>query len=434
MLICVRIANHRSIRESQQLSLEATTKPPSNQARRPVPHASKRSVLPVAAIFGPNAAGKSNVIDALNFMRSAVLDSHERWGPRGAIPREPFAFDEVSRDEPTEIEVEFAVADERFIYGFSCDDRAILEEWLFSHSSARRKMIFHREGRDVEFGPSVPGPKKVVKQILRSNSLLVSTAATLEFAPIMRVYDWFHRSLLIATDLNADVRLQASLARFRGCDDQEVLSLLRYADLGVSGMKFSDRKVPAELQERVRKVLEALEVDHSHFEDISLPPNVAVQHQYDGKTYDLPLWYESSGTDTWLSMLDPILRARDQGLTLVVDEIDARLHPHLVGKLVSLFQDETSNPHGAQLVFSCHDPFLLGKRAPSPLRKDQVWFAERSYDTGATSLYPLTDFKEVREDRDNLEVAYLLGRYGAVPFLDDRLLDLPRGREATVDE
>src|SRR5690606_28097255 len=117
----------------------------------------------------------------------------------------------------------------------------------------------------------------------------------------------------IATDSNFDRRLEASLSRFRDGGSQEVLRLLQFADLGVSGMRLSEQQMPEEVRERLKKAFEALELDHGNVDEFSLPPDVAVQHEYKGRTYDLPLGYESSGTRTWLSMLDSIALARSQG-------------------------------------------------------------------------------------------------------------------------
>ena len=154
---------------------------------------------------------------------------------------------------------------------------------------------------------------------------------------------------------------------------------------------------------------------------ISLPPNIFLMHgSEDGQT-PLPVEVESSGTRTWLEMIGPILTTLRDGRLLVVDELDARLHPILAGHIIKLFQDPRSNPRGAQLVFNSHDVTPLGPNAPVRLRRDEIWFTEKDSTTGATSLFPLTEYGRIRDGVDNVERSYLRGRYGAVPFIDESL-------------
>jgi hypothetical protein len=134
---------------------------------------------------------------------------------------------------------------------------------------------------------------------------------------------------------------------------------------------------------------------------------------------------ESSGTLAWLLLVGPAVASLRDGGLLVVDELDARLHPLLAAHLVNLFQSPESNTTGAQLVFNTHNVSLLGPSAPGRLRRDQVWFTEKD-DRGATTLTALTEYR-VRDGLENVEKRYLSGRYGAIPFLDEVALESLRG-------
>ncbi len=155
-------------------------------------------------------------------------------------------------------------------------------------------------------------------------------------------------------------------------------------------------------------------------DSISAGMKVELSHVIGGSDFKLPLEFESSGTQTWLGIVGPIISTLMHGCVLVIDELDARLHHHLSAQFIRLFQDPRTNPHGAQLLFNTHDAGLLGPDAVARLRRDQVWITEKT--DGATTLYPLSDYK-VRSI-ENIERRYLGGRYGGLPFFDEELLEV----------
>lgn len=420
MLIRFSVTNHASLRERQELTMVAQDRHPT-LAVRAIPGARNAAVLPVAGIYGSNASGKSNFINAIAFMRSAVLHSHQRWLPEQRIPRQPFLFDNDSRNEPSVFELEFTAQDVRYRYGFACTDYAVIEEWLYSYPTAKQRLLFHREtGSPIRFGPSLSGPKKTVEGMTRPNSLFMSTAAATNFEALLPVYTWFQHRLMIETDANLPFRLEATLHEIEHHHrSSHVQLLLRYADLGVTGMRLVERQLPEEVRNKFEQVLHALEIDLT---EAVIPQAIEVQHRYNGAEHSLPFENESSGTKTWLGILGPIMAALRTGAVLVVDEINASLHPHIVGQFVRLFQDTKSNPKGAQLIFNSHDVTLLSRTTAAHLRRDQVWLTEKHPQTGSSRLYPLTDYY-VRDNRDHVDTAYLLGRFGGVPYLDESLID-----------
>ncbi len=406
MLIEFRVANHRSVREEQALTLEAGRGgDPDDPRPRGLPAHGER-VLPVAALYGANASGKSNVLGALGFMRDAVVHSHRAWPPDGGVPRDPFAWGMTG---PSTFEVTWVRDGVRHEYGFVADDERFLEEWLHAWPSNRKQVWFEREGDDFKFGEHLRGENKLVEQVTRPNGLFLSAAVQNRHEQLGAVYAWFRSIRTVNVRLRrelpepGDFWLQRALrldgarqgSLFPGdTGDDDLLTafkdLLRASDFGIEDIK------AVESGERRSRIL--------------------VKHKggVDERAW-LPLDQESQGTRTIFRLGPPAIDALRHGGLLLIDELEASLHPLLGLHIVRLFNDPATNPRNAQMVFSTHDTNLLGTLlGPPPLRRDQVWLTEKD-DEGGTRLYPLTDYKPRKAE--NLESGYLQGRYGAIPFL-----------------
>jgi len=183
-----------------------------------------------------------------------------------------------------------------------------------------------------------------------------------------------------------------------------LLDLLHLADLGIADL---------DLREERRK-------SHYVFEAGAAPTVLELMHRSREGLVPMPFERESRGTRAWVCLAGAMLWALEQGAVLLLDELDASLHPRLTLEMVRLFQDPDRNPRQAQLIFNTHDTTLLGTLLGEPaLHRDQVWFVEKDRE-GATHLFPLTDFKPRKFE--NLERGYLQGRYGAIPFVSSQLL------------
>ncbi|WP_063794217.1 AAA family ATPase [Streptomyces graminilatus] len=424
MLLRFQVTNHASLRDEQELSLIASDRHP-ERAECELVNGEHRAV-PVAAIYGTNASGKSNVIDAIRWMRQAVLSSFRHWDPTGGIPRRPFALRRDVTSSPTSFSVDFALNGVRHEFGFSVDDDRVTEEWLYYFPERKANRLYERNGDSpVAFGRSLTGRKKIISELLRPNSLYLSVAAAQGHPQLSEVYRWFQKGLRLATDGNFRNRLDHTVRLLR--DDREqgdsapVMRLLQFADLGVSGLEVEepDETVIDEYQRLTRAMREALG-NRVRVETPGLH-SVRVEHRTTEGVFPLDLAEESSGTRTWIGLMGPVLATLAEGAVLCVDELDARLHPYLVDALVGMFQSPDVNRSGAQLIFSTHEAALLGRNVRTELFRDQVWFTEKDAETLATRLFPMTEF-HVRDSLENLEKRYLAGRYGAVPYLDDDLL------------
>jgi AAA15 family ATPase/GTPase len=420
MLLRFRVSNYASIRDEAELSLVAAARH-EDIAVRPV-GGTNAEALPAAAIYGANASGKSNVIEAFLFMREAILESHQNWRPGTLIKRRAFRLDANSPNDQTMFGADFVLEGVRYKYGFSVLDYQVSHEWLLSFPNKRERVLFDRRaGADIEFGPSLTGLRRNIEKLMRPNSLYLSTAAANNHPQLSKVYDWFSAAIF-PVRAGASLENSVTLHEWLHNDRAPLRDLLRYADTGVIDLEVEEvnEELRAAIDPSLYKWLLAPRDDPE-----SLKPTIEFVHRGTDGFARLTMNEESSGTLAWLLLVGPTVAALRSGGLLVVDELDARLHPLLAAHLVNLFQSPESNTTGAQLVFNTHNVSLLGPSAPGRLRRDQVWFTEKD-DGGATTLTALAEYR-VRDGLENVEKRYLSGRYGAIPFLDEVALESLRG-------
>ncbi|MFJ6672531.1 ATP/GTP-binding protein [Actinosynnema sp. NPDC091369] len=399
-------------------------------------YAADRDVLPVAAVYGANASGKSNLLDGLRFMADAVHESFARWRPGGGVPRQPFKLDPATRAQPSVFVAEFVQDGVRYTYGFQVDDERVLSEWLYSYPEKRKRVLFDRSGDRIKFGKAVAsgaGKTEALEELLRPNALFLSLAAQSNVAVLLPPYRWFTEGLHFRPgERGSD--LSAHVAEFVDGDtgrQRRLVELLRAADFGIVDIKVNRPAVldmtPAEFLAFAEKMEElpqsqkaALRPDPAVLADLMARVEATMTRGarrrvrlVHGAGELFELHEESAGTRSWLALLPDVLRILERGGVLVIDEIDESLHSLLTARLIALFNGAESNTGGGQLIFTTHDATLLHPPlADEVLDRDEVWFVEKD-ENGASSLYPLSDFKPRRED--NLERRYLAGQYGAVP-------------------
>jgi hypothetical protein len=423
MLLRFEVSNHRSILEPVELSMIAVDE--DRSAAREFDRLTER-VLSIAGIYGPNASGKSNVVEAMAWLSTAVGRSLRMW--HEFIPREPFKFGQGPKT-PSTYEVEMVVEGVRYAYRVEVDDSAVLFEGLYSYPERRRRMLFEREGLDVRFRRGL-GALAGTRELLTPTTLALSVAmrfdepevqpfgralAGVQVLGVQRRAVWRRPPWADAPGLSSTVGLfderglsmQSSLL-----DDPEpapsdprepALALLRFADLGIDDVQIVESDIDeaqssAQARREPRRRLRLL-------------------HRVAGQEVPFDLDEESAGTRMWFALIGPTLSALRSGRILLFDEIDASLHPQLSARLLELFQDPETNPYGAQLIFTTHDTSLLNH-----LNRDEVWLTEKS-ENGATTLTALAEYGGDKVRRSlNLEKAYLQGRFGAVPELDQFVL------------
>lgn len=426
MLLSFRAGNHRSMRDEQQLRMS-----PVYDADRP--EGTQLDAVPVVALFGANASGKSNVVDALRFMTRMVRASHRDAEPGGGIERYPFALDQDGLTDPSWYVVDLLLEGVRHTYGFSVDSERVVDEWLYSYPLGRKRKIFHRNGDDFEYGDGTPKRElDLIRTITEPNTLFISIAARSKQELIQPVYAWFLGSVLIRA--GGSRRYGVTPATVSLLEDPKrspaVVDLLRAADLGIENAGVERVTVAEDYSPGLRRVREtrprSVEGQEALFGDetssrlrgaVREVARVWIEQRGRKGAVRLDLRDQSEGTRILLDYAGPVLRTLERGGLLVIDEVDASLHPRLTAHLIRLFQQPDTNSQGAQLLLTTHDASLLGRSAGEDiLKRDQVWFVEKD-EHGETSLFPLSDFKP-RQD-ENRERRYLGGSYGAVPFLND---------------
>ena len=407
MLIEFRVENHRSLLAEAGVTFEAGAVTGDEARLRAI---GGTKLVPVAAIYGANASGKSNVLSGLQFMRDAVIDSQRFWEPDEGVPRDPFAWD-TGPGEPTVVQAAFFINGIRYEYGFVVDDDAVREEWLWVWPHGRKQTWFEREELDFTFGEHLKGENRAVQELTRRNSLFLSAAAQNNPRQLSEVYSFFsnmrfprarHRWSRAITVHDGPARWFSDSPRpaWPGNDPEELkadfLRLLRMADVGILNVRRRD----------------------------GTAPQLELQHRLNPEDRWLPLEAESEGTQQLFNVGPMLLNGLANGGVVVVDELERSLHPRLVLELLRMFHDPATNVHNAQLVFTTHDTSLLGSNHgedAAVLRRDQIWLAEKG-DDGASGVYPLTDYKPRKSE--NLERGYLQGRYRGVPFVGPRIIRL----------
>ena len=416
MLIEFSVANFRSIADRQTLSLAASTR---KELR--ATHVIEEPQLPLlsaAAIFGPNASGKSNLFRAI-----AMLQSLIQWSvgfqPGQPLPLTPFRLAAESAKQPSEFEIHFIADGVRYQYGFSATQQRVVTEWLHAYPKGPARLLFGRsidsEGRPTwKMGPSFEGSAqqhRLWQESTRDNALFLSTAVQLNNAQLLPVFHWLTQTLVVLTqDLALNpvpsfelLRDQAGTAR--------LMSLLKAADVGIERLELKEEdSAPPWPAGGVRLVVQRPPTP----EDPSPKPQsmrvLAWHTQSDGESIAFDFGDESNGTRKLFEHAGGLLRALDTGATVCIDGIDTSLHPYITRFLVQQFQ-RPHNRQGAQLIFSTHDATLLD---PELLRRDQFWFVEKD-SRGRSSLTPLLEYSP--RTGESLERGYLKGRYGAVPII-----------------
>lgn len=419
MLLRFRVTNHRSFRDSVELSLVPTRNERGGSSDW------TDQALAVVGIYGPNASGKSTLLNALEFMTNALRHSATQWAESDAFPHQPFLLDEESASTPSEYELDFTHRQSRYNYGFTSSPQGIQREWLYSYPHGRRRILFAREGQDFTFGRGVVGSNQALASLTKSTVLFLALAGTTEHKTFGDIHHRLTRHIKFAKYSESDRGARLRMLRDALADPntaERIRALVAEADLGITEVKAETREVPDDLMRVLTAVWESTRQAKDD-RDESGPTldefverashHIAFGHSAPGGVKHLPMELESTGTIAWLSLALPALRALRYGDTLLVDEIDSSLHPRLTAALISMFQ-EAERPARAQLIFTSHDTSLLGPLTQSQLGKDCVWFAEKRAD-GTSDLYALAEFSP--RSAHNVERRYLQGRYGAVPMV-----------------
>lgn len=415
MLVQFTVENFLSIRDKVYLSLE-----PSKDSEHPENLITKGDYKAVnsVAIYGANASGKSSLFKAITVALIMIRNSNNVQ-ITDKLPMTPFKFDFESRNKPTPFEFTFIAKDGRkYIYGFSATTEKIVEEYLYCYNTSKPTLLFDlNENEKPKFNRAYKVKLEAAYQMNTANKLFLATATTWNVECTKSPFEWLAESI----DTFTDVMELGGVAfeKYRIDENRKYIeftkNLLKQADINISSIEVDAKEVvggPAlPFQIVVQgKIIPPNEGNHY---DVEITTGHTVVDENGEKTeFSLTLQEESIGTQL-LFFYGPLLKdAFEKGKTIVLDEIDKSMHPSLVKFIMNLFRDPDVNKNGAQLIVTTHETGILSL---DMFRRDQIYFTEKDSKSGVTDLYSLDEFS-VRKT-ENIEKGYLMGRYGAIPFL-----------------
>ena len=410
MLIGFSVTNFRSIKEETRLSLVANRDKKHGYSNVVEPKLAENGrpiwLLRSAAIYGANAAGKTNLLRGLSTMRNIVLRPSDHLDK---LPVTPFRFDPECHTLPTSFEVICVADGVRYQYGFSATPHEVTDEWLYAWPSGRMQVWFERSRSETSSEPSwklggkLTGDREVWRRATRPQTLFLSTAVSLNSTQLLPLFNWFRERLLVASLGGWSPSFSVEYCNKNQTD---IVDFLTAADLAVTDIQIVEKELSKDATPEMKAFAEKL-AEKGTWVDVFL------RHQpIGGKSAELEMDEESHGTQKMFALAGPWLDSLAKGNVIVFDELHDNLHPALVRFLVNRFHDPEANPYGAQLIFSTHDTSILDRDV---FRPDQIWFCERNEHL-ETRLFPLSDFR-LRRGVEDLEKAYLAGRFGALPYI-----------------
>ena len=396
MLHYFKLKNFFSIEEEAKVSFRVGQKTPETDLICLGAEGARLSKL--MAVIGANGSGKTNVLKSLTFLRWFICDSF-RSKPDNGIPVESHFFQD---EDNSEFEMVFEIEGQLYRYNLIVNRRKIVHEALFLKTSKFFSYLFRRDWdetkdkyliRQQKFGFSAREAEKV-----RPNASLISTAAQYNVSCALKLVKFFSR---FHSNVNYGGRTRSEPGDLLSVSEffqeqpdikQQMVGIMCRLDLGLSDVIIEKRKFTDESGDTG---------------EVPVPYGVHRRADTD-KEVKLPLWQESNGTQRAYVLLKKILPALADGGVVVIDEMEADMHPEMLTVLLEMFMDTDVNPHNAQIIFTCHAHEVL-----NILDKTQILLVEKNKD-GISDVWRLDEMQGVRRD-DNLYAKYRAGAYGAVP-------------------
>ena len=429
MLKEFRFSNFGSFRDEATLSMEAVGLKEMKEVPR---QDGADTLLPLAAIYGKNGGGKTNVLWAFRTAVSFILNAQQTQHENAPIPVRPFALDDVSAQTPTSFDFEYRMDSIRYWYGFSATKQKICSEYLYHAPKGQKAEVFSREGQEFHFPTNSHKKKReLIRELVAENQLFLAVASGTNDDDCKRAMTWFRQYLFNGNHYD-DIEEQL----LNNADNPEILRAMsdyaNAADIGLDHIEIERDSEFEQWKENWRENLSkgvfpphvSDEVGSRWKKKFENNPNlelsaqqVSVESLHQGidktgnsKLFPLNFEFESSGTHHLMSLVPAIVRTLERGGVLIMDELENGMHPLLVKMILSRFQSPKTNPKNAQLIFTTHSAELLDM---SILRKDQIYLADKDRENGVSSLYSVSDFST--PTHENVRKAYLAGKYGASP-------------------
>lgn len=410
MLIQFTAGNYASIRDEITLSMVAGKGKEHEEILIPF---NKEKILPSAAIFGANAAGKTNIQKAMTAAILFIRNSNTLQVGNLIPLMIPFLMDDDHKNKPCFFDFIFTVNGIKYQYGFSADSKSVKEEYLYKYNSSRPTTIFERTNTsNYDFKTNESKLRKYVEKNTE-NKLFLSTATMWNCELTKEPFMWFINGI---DTYSEDTLKQAEYQEIVEGDSSTksfINKLLSNADINiidynVDSNDISSSDIPKELLPMGLPIQE-----DTVFKKVTINTFHMVGENGDEKIYQMPFESESEGTKRLFIFAPLIKKALENGSTMMVDEIDSSFHPVLLNYLISIFNNRSINKNGAQLIFNTQS---LTQMSLDILRRDQIYFVEKNL-LAASDLYSLDDFSPRKEE--DIRKRYLQGRYGAIPTIKE---------------
>lgn len=407
MLIRFSFKNFKSFKNENCLDMEATSL---KEHEYNVAKTENGEYLKVSAIYGANASGKTNVLQAFDYMKKRILVSDDSKKNSPIDEENIYSF--MINNAPIALEVEILAKNNKiYKYGFEVLKDTIISEWLFEKRVNKFYGIFERENNNVSMKPNKISDLVNIDE--RTLFLNIYSKIDRNNEDFSNVYDWFVNSMYLDLGNTNFERFINNRVSLKILSDEnykkELLKFIKTFDSGIEGIKTTPDS------------LEAVKSNNGIID-------IEVLHRGEnGELKALPFYLESNGTRKMFHLFDFFMDALKNGMVLFVDELDAKLHPLLTRYIINLFHNSDTNKGNGQLIYSTHDTVNLNKET---FRRDEIWFAEKDKD-GISEIYALSDYileddknagKKVRNDA-TYNKDYLTGRYGAIPVLEEFEID-----------
>ena len=403
MLIRFSFKNFKSFKNENCLDMEATTL---KEHEYNVAKTKNGEYLKLSAIYGANASGKTNVLQAFDYMKKRILVSDDSKKNSPIDEENIYSF--MINNDPIALEVEILAKNNKiYKYGFEVLKDTIISEWLFEKRVNKFYAIFERENNNVSMKPNKISDLVNIDE--RTLFLNIYSKIDRNNEDFSNVYDWFVNSMYLDLGNPNFERFINNRVSLKILSDEnykkELLKFIKTFDSGIEGIRTTPDSIEA-----VKSNNGIIDIEVLHRGE-------------NGELKALPFYLESNGTRKMFHLFDFFMDALKNGMVLFVDELDAKLHPLLTRYIINLFHNSKTNIGNGQLIYSTHDTVNLNKET---FRRDEIWFAEKDKD-GISEIYALSDYileddknagKKVRNDA-TYNKDYLTGRYGAIPVLDN---------------
>jgi AAA15 family ATPase/GTPase len=419
MLLQFSVNNFRSIKDTATFSMLTSPKDEGKcfEVRN-------HNLLRSSIIYGANASGKSNLLKAMAFMGQFVLNRYKIMQSTDLLPHDPYRLSDETENASSTFEIVFFIGEIKYRYGFEIDSEVVYSEWLYADEKGKEAKLFFRDSEESDYvNPNKFQEgfdffnKKEEKIKIAKNQLFIWKCDQADGEISKAILGWFNQFNMI-DGMEHDGYINFTMKKME--DEsfrKKIIELVKTADIGINDIQIEEEDMPLDVIAKLPfpEDMKAKIIADKGWKSIS---SHTIHQKFDGAGQSVGNVVfelnedESKGTKKFFAMSAPILDTLQNGKILIIDELDASLHPILTQHLIKLFHDEKINKAKAQLIFATHDTNLL---KPELFRRDQIWLTEKDH-YGATTIYSLAQFKNVRKQED-FEKQYIQGKYGAIPYL-----------------